>query len=381
MSIALPSLEPSLMHERETSRRSGSRDVYFSADVETDGPIPGPFSMLSFALVYAGKFDGRTFVRPKSYKQIFYRELRPISDNYQPEALKVNGIDRNALLKKGNDPGEAMTEAAAWVMRLSSGGSPVLVAYPLSFDWSRLYWYFTMFSREASPFNHSRCLDIKTAFAIKASVPISKAGRSRVFEMLRPARVHTHHAIHDAIEQAVIFANVFEWSGLNAAFLDVRREESANRLQMLRNRLLQSETLCVGKACVYVTGSFGRGEASKHSDLDIFMVGQGMGGKRALSRLDEILVKAELIEATRDMGFPPFSGDGQYLVHHTIRELVEMLGDPNDDAMNTFTERLLLLLESVPLVGSQQYDDAISGVINEYWRDFAEIVQSSTLPF
>lgn len=28
-------------------------DVYFSADVETDGPIPGPFSILSFALVYA----------------------------------------------------------------------------------------------------------------------------------------------------------------------------------------------------------------------------------------------------------------------------------------------------------------------------------------
>ncbi len=29
-------------------------DVYFSADVETDGPIPGPFSILSFALVFAG---------------------------------------------------------------------------------------------------------------------------------------------------------------------------------------------------------------------------------------------------------------------------------------------------------------------------------------
>jgi len=31
-------------------------EVYFSADVETDGPIPGPFSMLSFALVYAGRY-------------------------------------------------------------------------------------------------------------------------------------------------------------------------------------------------------------------------------------------------------------------------------------------------------------------------------------
>jgi hypothetical protein len=39
-------------------------DAYFSADVETDGPIPGVFSMLSFALVYAGSFDGRKFKRP-----------------------------------------------------------------------------------------------------------------------------------------------------------------------------------------------------------------------------------------------------------------------------------------------------------------------------
>jgi hypothetical protein len=29
-------------------------DVYFSADVETDGPIPGPYSILSVAIVYAG---------------------------------------------------------------------------------------------------------------------------------------------------------------------------------------------------------------------------------------------------------------------------------------------------------------------------------------
>ena len=40
-------------------------DAYFSADVETDGPIPGPFSILSFAMVYAGSFDGKRFERPR----------------------------------------------------------------------------------------------------------------------------------------------------------------------------------------------------------------------------------------------------------------------------------------------------------------------------
>lgn len=39
---------------RQGDHRESKVDAYFSADVETDGPIPGPFSILSFALVYAG---------------------------------------------------------------------------------------------------------------------------------------------------------------------------------------------------------------------------------------------------------------------------------------------------------------------------------------
>src|ERR1700729_3973866 len=77
-------------------------DAYFSADVETDGPIPGPFSILSFAIVYAGSFDGRRFERPPNYERTFYRELRPISESFQEEALRVNGLDRARLLLEGD---------------------------------------------------------------------------------------------------------------------------------------------------------------------------------------------------------------------------------------------------------------------------------------
>jgi hypothetical protein len=61
----------------------GRVDTYFSADIETDGPIPGPYSMLSFALVYAGTFDGKTFVRPENYNKVLYRELKPISQEFE----------------------------------------------------------------------------------------------------------------------------------------------------------------------------------------------------------------------------------------------------------------------------------------------------------
>jgi hypothetical protein len=189
-------------------------DAYFSADVETDGPIPGPFSILSFAFVYAGSFDGRHFQRPDNYERKLYKELRPISQNFEAEALRVNGLDRTRLCLEGEPPEKAMTEACHWIKGIAGAAEPVLVAYPLSFDWSWLYWYFIRFSIGGSPFAYSRCFDIKTALAVKAAIPISEAGRSRVDPSLRSTHPNTHHAVDDAIAQAEIFANVFEWEGV-----------------------------------------------------------------------------------------------------------------------------------------------------------------------
>lgn len=188
-------------------------DAYFSADVETDGPIPGPFSILSFSLVYAGSFDGKRFNRPSSYDCYIYKELRPISNDFQVEALRVNGLNRSQLCDKGEGPAEAMSETSRWVKEVSGSAQPVLVAYPLSFDWTWLYWYFMRFSDDGSPFEYSRCYDIKTAIAVKAGIPISEAGKSRLHPALISKYKHTHNALDDAREQAEIFANVFEWGG------------------------------------------------------------------------------------------------------------------------------------------------------------------------
>jgi len=189
-------------------------DAYFSADVETDGPIPGPFSILSFGMAYAGSFDGKQFKRPISYDRVFYKELRPISNDFQVDAMRVNGLNRNRLISEGENPKTAMDEAYSWVTRIAGNAKPVLVAYPLSFDWTWLYWYFVRFSANGSPFDYSRCFDIKTALAVKAEIPISEAGRSKLPRGLAPSRQHTHHALDDAIEQAEIFANLFEWEGV-----------------------------------------------------------------------------------------------------------------------------------------------------------------------
>jgi hypothetical protein len=90
--------------------------------------------MLSFGLVYAGRFDGEQFLRPRDYSTSFYREIRPISPDFQAEALRVNGPDRHRLTVEGLDPREAMTKASEWIRGIAGDTRPVLVAYPLSFD-------------------------------------------------------------------------------------------------------------------------------------------------------------------------------------------------------------------------------------------------------
>jgi hypothetical protein len=186
-------------------------DLYFSADIEADGPIPGPYSMLSFGLAVAGRFDGRNFESRDPEAQTFYRDLQPISVQFDPKALKVSDLDREKLKVEGENPAEAMSDAAGWVREAVGGDRAVLVAFPAAFDWLYLYWYFVSFSRSGSPFSFSSCLDMKTALQQRAGVVMDGAGLDQLPVELKSDRPHTHNALDDAIEQAEIFQRLWSW--------------------------------------------------------------------------------------------------------------------------------------------------------------------------
>ena len=161
--------------------------------------------------------------------------------------------------------------------------------------------------------------------------------------------------------------------------LSGRRTQTKERIEALRSELGVAAGIAEGKACVYATGSFGRGEASKYSDLDLFILARdgseiGADGKpkNFLKRLDEICIKADLIEVTRKLSIPEFSGDGKYLTRYSVEEIVNTLGRQEDDMVNTFTARLLLLLESCPLIGEATYHAALEDVLAAYWRDYED---------
>ena len=171
-------------------------DCYFSVDIEADGPIPGDYSMSSFGCVVVDKPE-----------LTFYRELRPISAKFDPEAVAVAGLDRARLAKEGADPATAMREFAEWIAASAAGARPVFVGFNATFDWSFTHWYFIHFLG-ADPFGIAG-LDIKAYY-------MGALGKSRWAETtkrhieprFRSNHPHTHHALDDAKEQAEVFANI-----------------------------------------------------------------------------------------------------------------------------------------------------------------------------
>jgi hypothetical protein len=190
-------------------------DVYISADIEADGPVPGRYSMLALGMCVAGEQDtDGTFrpIQPESAR--FYRELRPISEEFEQEALDAiapSGLDREHLKHEGLDPAQAMTEAARWVVDLAHGRRPVLVGWPMGYDWMFLQWYFHTYSEIGSPFGFSSALDMKTMVYVGTHRVLDLLGKEHLPAELVPDRPHTHHALDDAVEQAELFQRLRRW--------------------------------------------------------------------------------------------------------------------------------------------------------------------------
>jgi len=177
------------------------KSVFFSTDVETDGPIPGPHSMLSIGSA-AFSSDGKlisTF--SVNLETIPGASPDPSTAKWwegQPEAWK-------ACRKDLVNPEIAMKSFISWVK--SIGGKPVFVAYPAGFDFMWVYWYMIRFAGE-SPFSFS-ALDIKTYAATMLKCPYRDATKRNLPKRWYGATKHNHIAVDDAKEQGEMFMNMY----------------------------------------------------------------------------------------------------------------------------------------------------------------------------
>ena len=172
---------------------AGRREVYISVDIEASGPIPGVFSMLTIGACNIG-----------DPSQFFSCELQPISQNADPEAMKVSGLSLESLALTGEHPVTAMNRFQEWITeQLNSNETPVFVGLNAPFDWSFINYYFLYFLK-SNPFGFT-ALDIKALYMGTTGVNWSETRSSRMAERLRPQMVGNHQALQDAQYQAELF--------------------------------------------------------------------------------------------------------------------------------------------------------------------------------
>ena len=150
---------------------------YIMVDVESDGPIPGDYSMICF---------GAVVVEP-SLEKTFYGKLKPISEKWIPEALAVSGFNREETLLF-DDPENVMNKFAAWIESISND-RPLFISDNNGYDWQFVNWYFHHFIGK-NPFGHS---SLNLGSLYKGFVKDMFTS----FKHLRKTK-HTHNPVDDA---------------------------------------------------------------------------------------------------------------------------------------------------------------------------------------
>lgn len=170
-----------------------NQEVFVSVDVETAGPNPSQYALLSIGACLVSDPE-----------RGFYVELKPTSLNTTTEALAVHNLAPEQLMETGLLPAEAMSRFEAWLKdEIPTDGKPVFVAFNAPFDWMFVNDYFHRFLGR-NPFGHS-ALDIKIFYMGLTRASWSQTAIKHVGPRFIENFKITHHALQDARDQAALF--------------------------------------------------------------------------------------------------------------------------------------------------------------------------------
>lgn len=177
-------------------------EIYVSTDIEADGPIPGPHSMLSFASV-ALLADGTVVGRFSANLEL----LKGATGHPATMSWWASNKPAFAATRKGTQaPEMAMKSYVAWLKSLP--GKPVFVGYPASYDQMWIHYYNILFTGE-DPLSFSG-IDIKTYAMCLLNADYKGSTKKNMPKSWFPKLPHTHVAADDAMEQGLLFINMLK---------------------------------------------------------------------------------------------------------------------------------------------------------------------------
>lgn len=187
-------------------------EIYFSTDIESNGPIPGENSMLSFGVA---AFEAGNRAPLETFEANL--ELLPGATADEKTMAWWEKPERKAAWeacrKNPQKPELAMKNFVNWVdttceRKDGPKASPVFVAYPAGFDFTFVYWYMIRFAGR-SPFSFS-ALDIKSFAMAALGIDYRETTKRNMPRRWFDGSPHTHVALDDAIEQGRLFLNILD---------------------------------------------------------------------------------------------------------------------------------------------------------------------------
>ena len=167
-----------------------SVECLISVDVETAGPSPSRYALLSIGACPVDDPARR-----------FYVELQPDRPALDPQAAAIHGLALDRLRRQGMPPAAAMAAFETWVQTsVGPGETPVFVGFNAAFDWMFVADYFERYLRR-NPFGHAP-LDIKAYYMGLTGVPFLATTRRHLAEVYPDVSPLEHHALQDALDQA-----------------------------------------------------------------------------------------------------------------------------------------------------------------------------------
>lgn len=185
-----------------------TRATYFSVDIECSGPVPALYDMISLGVVAVVPDDAGRLVLGATH----YVEIRPEAPRVDPGAMKVNGLDIEALRRDGVPRRRALLDLADWVARHTRRGTkPVFVGHNAPFDWSFVSWAYAA-EELPNPFGY-KALDTKALATGKLGLHWFDSSKEVLCERLGlpPEDLgQKHRADYDAHYQAEILVKLLE---------------------------------------------------------------------------------------------------------------------------------------------------------------------------
>ena len=170
-----------------------------SVDVETAGPTPGRYALVSIGACPVDQPE-----------RGFYVELKPDRDEVVEKAMAVSGLDFEGLRATGTDPAQAMREFADWVRDVVPPQThrAVFVGFNAVFDWMFVEEYFVRYGLE-NPFGHGG-LDIKSYYVGMMGSTWEQSSMRHLSPKYLSGRPLSHNALGDARDQAELFRLISE---------------------------------------------------------------------------------------------------------------------------------------------------------------------------